>query len=97
VECVDMERMLFSRAEVCIIRLLCDLDLALECVDRERVLFSRPEVVIALRKLGLDLVGDETSWSPAGSCELVLPERMACMVDGPSHSSTRLHFFNFGS
>jgi hypothetical protein len=58
VECVDMERMLFSRADVCIVRLLSDLDLEVECVDRERKLFSRPEVVIVrlLCKLGLDLV-----------------------------------------
>jgi hypothetical protein len=58
VECVDMERMLFSRAAVCIVRLLCDLDLEVECVDRERMLFSRPDVVVVrlLCKLGLDLV-----------------------------------------
>jgi hypothetical protein len=53
-----MERMLFSRAAVCIVRLLCDLDLEVECVDRERILFSRPDVVVVrlLCKLGLDLV-----------------------------------------
>jgi hypothetical protein len=75
VDCVDIERMLFSRADVDIVRLLCDLDLDLdlvvECVDTERILFSCPESVIVrlLRKVGLDLVVDETSWSPAGSCE----------------------------
>lgn len=74
-ECVDIERMLFSRADVDIVRLLCDLDLdlavAVECVDTERILFSCPEVVIVrlLCTVGLDLVVDETSWSPAGSCE----------------------------
>jgi hypothetical protein len=73
VDCVDIERMLFSRADVAIVRLLCDLDLdlAVECVDTERKLFSRPEVGIVrlLCKVGLDLVVDEISWSPAGSCE----------------------------
>jgi hypothetical protein len=72
VECVDIERMLFSLADVGIVRLLCDfdLDLAVEFVDTERVLFSRPEVVIVrlLCELGLDLVGDGIS-SPAGSRE----------------------------
>jgi hypothetical protein len=73
VDSVDIERMLFSRADVGIVRLLCDLDLdlAVECVDTERKLFSRPEVGIVrlLCKVGLDLVVDETSRSPAGSCE----------------------------
>jgi hypothetical protein len=73
VECVDIERMLFSRTDVGIVRLLCDLDLdlAVEFVDTERMLFSCSEVVIVrlLCKLGLALVGIETSWSPVGSRE----------------------------
>jgi hypothetical protein len=102
VECVDTERMLFSRSDVGIVRLLCDsglgFDLAVECVDTERMLFSRVDVGIVrlLCESGLDFIGDGTSSPPAGSRELPLSKRMACMVDGPLQSSLSLHFFNFG-